>query len=358
MKYKFLLCLILFLTLSNKAFAAYHDNSRDPVEGQNDPLVLRLPFGTSRASTYQFGKTGTFTQKMAIKFRPTRSFWACNLDLDLSKMGSPTDDVHVLLYTGGDTDPSGATLLSTSNDIIGSSLDPYSGGSGTYDKVTFFFGTISSYPGNCVAMSKDNLYWYVIERTGSENDTNFYVLGNGPTTDSTGMSNSWAYSYGSWVNQTGYGGMFRLFGIDNSANIGEGTTTDVICTESWYQFACNLVNKLFIPPGGTGAFMQDKINEAQDLLYSQVPFVYLTGNISKLTDFTPEDDSGYLVDTYIPINTPTLESEAIHFQAFDTSYGSPEKNVFDIFRPWIQIFLWLFFGYYVITRVFRLFKPL
>lgn len=117
---------------------------------------------TEEDDKFDFGRpSGVSTVNIAQTFTPSVTSPLYSIKFDLSKIGSPSDTVQLLIYTDGSGSP--GTLLSTStNSISGSTL------------LTGFNPTSCEFLFTGLTLTANTIYWAVLNRTGSTDNTNFY----------------------------------------------------------------------------------------------------------------------------------------------------------------------------------------
>jgi len=99
----------------------------------------------------------------------------------------------------------------------------------------------------------------------------------------------------------------------------------------------------FIPVGGFNAAFGDAWSDIQLAAASQVPFCYFSDASDAFGNMTLTENSGSLFVVSLPVNAG-VASTTIEISAMDTNDGSAVRDVFDIVRPYINIFMWLAFG--------------
>lgn len=125
------------------------------------------PFGKISQLTQLTGTNGVVfgnnsNTKVAQSFIPTVAGDIVSVDLDIVKVGSPTDSVIIKLCDNNGGEP--GTVLATSTTITGSTLLT---GVGTFRRYSFFV------PYNA---QTSTTYWLMVERTGSQDASNNYGL--------------------------------------------------------------------------------------------------------------------------------------------------------------------------------------
>jgi hypothetical protein len=106
---------------------------------------------------------GTTTHiKVGQTFKPNRTSTIGKISAWIKKESYPGDGVKCSIYSDGGTDPN--SLIETSDTFV----YDYLADSG-YVKVDFIFD-------NTNILQKDNTYWFVIERTSSLNNTDYYSI--------------------------------------------------------------------------------------------------------------------------------------------------------------------------------------
>lgn len=119
--------------------------------------VLDQSSADDTSSTY-FGYTGD-QEKYGQSFTPSVSGFLAKIAVIPDQNGAPSDSLRMKIYSDNAGQP--GTLLATStNTILGSTL------TGTLRE--FFFSGIS--------LSSSTLYWFIIERTGATNTTDYYRI--------------------------------------------------------------------------------------------------------------------------------------------------------------------------------------
>lgn len=135
------------------------------------------------AGTLNFGNTGQ--QKRAQAFTTSSALAVSSISMLLNKVGSPTDNVQVDIFSAdGSGNPTGGSL-GTSSTVSGSSMTATQG-------VASYHFTFST----PVSLSASTTYVFVISRTGSLDGTNYYAVTAGGTA-ALGAEHYWGGS--SWT---------------------------------------------------------------------------------------------------------------------------------------------------------------
>lgn len=187
------------MTTFNESFdnTTYKDAVNTTADWNTTSGTARLNYGAA-AITQQYDDIwggvsfGTVSnvfsgvEKAAQSFQVQAEQVVSSVKLRLCKSGSPTDNVHVKLYSGLMT--GSPSLLETSSTVAGSSLSNYS----TFTEYTFTFSS-----GTVLSSGTD--YSLVVERDGSLSDSNFYFVQFGHSGYAYGTSYSYPYTTHTWT---------------------------------------------------------------------------------------------------------------------------------------------------------------
>ena len=164
-----------------------------------------------------------YGEKMAQSFtNSTGSSWTVDsISVYLAKVGSPSDDVYVRLYSDNTGAP--GTLLETAT-IDGADV----GTAPNWIEASF---------ANTQSISNSTLYWIVLERTGSNDYDDYFTVGITESDEYTGGA-LWLHNSDAYVASTNNDMMFRVWGADattdqiqtmlNDVNITALETIDIV----------------------------------------------------------------------------------------------------------------------------------
>ncbi len=312
---------------------------------------------TSGDSISSFGQsTSQYGNGIAWKYIAPDSHELCNAHIDLKKQGSPTDGLKVKVQLGSltDTDPSdGYGLFSESQEILGSTL--------TTSLVSYTFNFQ-----NCPILVGNAVYWIIMYRTGSVSDSNYYInTQKVPSTSTTvsvlnfaNVSSFGKFTTGTWNQPSNSYFAIRLGGVVSDPSFpspGGFGTQGCTSASSATRYLCEIFQYLFIPNGGLSTYITNSIDTIITHAHDKAPFSYFYSLEDAFGDLDTSSDTGYLIDAVVNINGPTGYFE-LPIQGFNTDPYSDDIVPFDTVRPYINAFLWLGFGYYLLTRSFKLFR--
>lgn len=179
--------------------------------------IINDIFQSRLTGTYVVGGTSgagaAFNQKLTCSIVPRTNITSSSITALLAKVGSPADNIQITIQTDSAGSPSGTPIANgTSTGITGASL---SSSAISYANVSF------SSPFSLTANTK---YWIVLERTSTENNTNYYIIGG---LKHIGAANDYAsfvgksYNNNTWTDGTGFNspGMpyFKIIPTDNGS---------------------------------------------------------------------------------------------------------------------------------------------
>lgn len=126
-------------------------------------------------------------RKLALKIVPRSNVTSSTVNVSLIKIGAPTDNITVTIETDSAGSPSGTPVTNgTSNTVAGTTLTT------TESEYTAF--TFAS----AFSMSAGTTYWAVLNRSGANDDSNYYAVPSLAST--TGYASfSTKYNNGAWV---------------------------------------------------------------------------------------------------------------------------------------------------------------
>jgi len=186
--------------------------------------VLKSPAVDQSCETYntsdQLFGTGGGGEKCAQSFQVSAGGIACSkVELFLYKSATPTDNVVIRIETNNSGSPSGTLVDANATvAVAGSGLSTTPG-----NWYTFTFPT-------SITLATSTLYWLVVSRSGSRDETNYYNT----QVKSAGYANGLytRMDSGSWVSvgSGGYDAAFRVY--KSYANI---ETTPVIASADTFQ---------------------------------------------------------------------------------------------------------------------------
>jgi hypothetical protein len=169
------------LTLGGVQLSVGLDNLNDFTlnESQKQDQIgeADIAVGDSSANTKQSQQviTSAFGRRMHVK-------------LFVRKVGAPTDNFQVQLFTDNGSDQPSATAISTIASIAGTSLTT------DYQELTFDFTEGST---NSLLLNRDVKYHIVVSRSGAVNGSNYYQLDSGDAGTYGGIA--YRYNGSSWV---------------------------------------------------------------------------------------------------------------------------------------------------------------
>lgn len=348
------LAFVLFLTISKNALAA----SPDPLTGQD--TIIGSYTVTGSPGSALFGRAYPSNDVLYIRYVSPNDHYICSVTFVFGKTGNPTDNVTVKFLKG--TDYNSPTFEKNFANVLIGNLDIPAAGTPT-TPWNFYFPN-----NNCYSMSGGQVAWFKVSRTGTQSSSNYYRLAHtGGSGGSFFPTSAVLFDYYGDVN--GYAGSsFRVdtkvYGITNlNGFVSSPNQYAYSCQPTDFSFfdvdfgrnVCEALTYIFVP---SPTFMDGFLNQVQEDMKLKIPFSYYYQVKEEVDSISTSTLTGNLVDTTISFSTPSAGEINIPFQAFNTTVGSPESQVFDVFRPYIEIFLWLSFSMYLLTRVFRFFKPI
>lgn len=147
---------------------------------------------TAGSGSYSTWGRNAGEQMVAKQFTPSYDSNVTQIDIRMEKIGTPVDDLRLVMYSDSGGAPGSIMYVST-NTINGNSLSV-----GSPTVISFAF------PG--VGVTGGTPYWFVLERTGSLDSSNYYKLGGNT---GSGTSTYFMYVTGAWVDISGSGGTFE-----------------------------------------------------------------------------------------------------------------------------------------------------
>ena len=277
-------------------------------------------FSNSSGAGLNFGKTGTFNQEFALKLIPQVNYLYCGAKIKLYKVGSPVDSVRLRIYSAG-TPPSFGTLITTPSAILGSTLQT------TGELYSDFLFD------NCIFLNKYYDYFFRLDRTGSLNDTNYY-LADIKTSSIPVYAERWTLSFGSWLESTTSAVGFQLYGFNTlaGAGISEPSTTSYNFTDQNF--------------GGLGTYLKDI------LAYLFIPSNDVLNQFTGLWDTVKmKPPIGYFTTAKNAFDNLTLASGSYYLTFSGLDSGDSPLAPLKTGLTWI---LWLMLGFWILHRIRQL----
>lgn len=340
MKRFFTLIFVFFILSSTKTYAA--STQVTPDASQNDNL---LTANTNPKATLRFGaaNTGSWTDIIGAKYIPENSHYLCQIDLEVSKNGTPTDSIQAQIYQGGSNLTNGSLLGTSANTWLGSDLGI------TTQVVSFWFGS-TTVPGNCIGIVKGTTYWISVSRTGALNDTNNYnfEFQSSPAVPTSATWLGWSKIFGQ-VTGTITVPTVNLWGINNGSALESiPTAVQSFCQNfGLLTETCNVFGSLFVP---SQSVFSSNYTTVKNNLNSKAPFAYINtvfalnlSNTGSATS-TPAISIPITHTSYISSNLPTH---------MDSNFGATLDSIKNSTRGVFAILLWLAFVFYIIRLASR-----
>jgi hypothetical protein len=219
-----------------------------------------LDFATTGASEDALGYSAGVGVKAAQSFQVGSSFVPNSITYRLYKDGSPSDNLVVKLYTDSSGSPS-STLLETSSTVAGSSVTT------SQANYTFTFT-------NAQILSANTTYWAVIERTGGNSTSAYYIIiSSNSNPYAGGLMKHFTGSWQTYTNQDLRGNLVW-------SQPAVAPTVDIKCNG---QDSCDI-------PWGTSATLSWTSTDATSCAvtpgdYTGTTGSQSTGNLTEATDY-------------------------------------------------------------------------
>ena len=149
--------------------------------GFMDSLASDISIATATSSGATVGNV-TAEQAVGCSFRLPAPRDLASIQLEVKKIGSPTDNMEVALQADSSGSPSGTDLTSAS--VAGTSLTT------SFVSTTF---NLTDY-----SLAADTTYWLVVRRSGAVNDLNYYIANYGTPPQGIWRISEW-YSFTPWA---------------------------------------------------------------------------------------------------------------------------------------------------------------
>jgi len=334
--------LSMFVLSFSQVSAAFTVGTEPPFGG----IVASTSSGT--LSTKNFGREyPNNPDGIAYQYVSPNTNYFCSISVFVWQTGTPVDSVRMKIYKGGTFDS--GTLIDTSTAWLGSAL------------TTNTAGTLLNFSlDECLGMTGGETYWFILQRTGSSDNSKFYGVSTFTNGTPTYFPSSIidARMYGS---TNGYGttsrGKLAVYGQERldplsptgsssgTSLSGAGTFCSSIASSSYafgipYGF-CYALSFLFVPSEDS---VQLFIGSAQTLK-THIPYSYITGMQTIYGNVS--SSSGTFPSLVVPYNLTgaSLSHATLFSLSAIQTYGG--ATFWSALYTLMQAVIWLAFGLFV-----------